>query len=114
MLSPTTVPKAGNKLLEIEARFLISPLECRRNSSGVGDLMSAVNGDLPSDADISFIFDKNKIGTWESNKWGGLSFVCVYIYSIYLYVGLAMYFVYFEFCGSGAHERYINYIYNIC
>lgn len=52
--SPISLPKAGNKLLEMEARFLTSSLECRLYNSGIGDLASDVNGDLPSEADIFF------------------------------------------------------------
>lgn len=38
--SSTTVPKAGKRLLETVAKFLISPLERLRNRKGRGDLVS--------------------------------------------------------------------------
>uniref|UniRef100_A0A9I9E916 Uncharacterized protein n=1 Tax=Cucumis melo TaxID=3656 RepID=A0A9I9E916_CUCME len=38
--SLTTVPNAGKRLLETDVKFFISPLECRRNSKGIGDLVS--------------------------------------------------------------------------
>lgn len=38
---PTTVPKAGKRLLETEAKlFIISPLECLRYNKGIGDRFS--------------------------------------------------------------------------
>lgn len=39
----TTVPKAGRRLLETEAKFFIWPLECLRNSSGSGTLVSDID-----------------------------------------------------------------------
>lgn len=41
--SSMTVPKAGNMLLETEAKFLISPLECLLKSKGRGD--AVINDD---------------------------------------------------------------------
>ncbi|KAG6591598.1 hypothetical protein SDJN02_13306 [Cucurbita argyrosperma subsp. argyrosperma] len=40
--SVTTVPNAGKRLLETDVKFFISPLECRRNSKGNGDLVSDI------------------------------------------------------------------------